>query len=293
MGSACHQGARSITGQPPGCSAGCLGGSYQCKAQQVALGAQQRRMLYLMVVQPLILIHMIYLFPNPTGGLGLPTAASLAGVPLFSTAPSAASSSLPMPGSIPPTFLSSLSSLLSTPIASPSTSSKLKPLVYSPALPPVPAKALEKIRANLYFDLKELLPDNAALLQRLQELSHLTALGSQPQSAVRLREINNPLTWIFCYLSFVAAKTESEETRDLIAYGQIILQLARRHGGPGWLTYDQQFRQQAAGGSLTPWREINNSLLSATVLAAQSETGTSPRRLFCTQCQGDGRPCLY
>ena len=195
-----------------------------------------------------------------------------------------------MPGSIPPTFLSSLSSLLSTPIASPSTSSKLKPLVYSPALPPVPAKALEKIRANLYFDLKELLPDNAALLQRLQELGHLTALGSQPQSAVRLREINNPLTWIFCYLSFVAAKTESEETRDLIAYGQIILQLARRHGGPGWL---QQFRQQAAGGSLTPWREINNSLLSATVLAAQSETGTSPRRLFCTQCQGDGRPCLY
>ena len=171
-------------------------------------------MLYLMVVQPLILIHMVYVFPNPTGGLGLQTAASLAGVPLFSTAPSAARSSLLMSGSIPPTFLSSLSSLLSTPIASPSTctSSKLKPLVYSPALPPVPTKALEKIRANLYFDLKELLPDNAALLQRLQELGHLTALGSQPQSAVRLREINNPLTWILCYLSFVAAKTESEET---------------------------------------------------------------------------------
>ena len=36
------------------------------------------------------------------------------------------------------------------------------------------------------------------------------------------------------------------------------------------MTYDQQFRQQAAGGSLIPWREINNLLLSATVLAAQA-----------------------
>ena len=165
--------------------------------------------------------------------------------------------------------------------------SKLKPLVYSPALPPVPAKALEKIRANAYFDLKELLPDNAALLQRLQELGHITTLTTQPNATVRLREINNPLTWIFCFLSFIAAKTDVEETRDLIAYAQIILQLARRHGGAGWLMYDQQFRQQAAGGALTPWREINNSLLSATVLTAQADAGAATRRLFCTQCQGD------
>ena len=82
---------------------------------------------------------MIYLFPNPTGGLGLPTAASQATVlhrPKCSEQLSADARIN--------TFLSSLSSLLSTPIASPSTSSKLKPLVYSPALPPVPAKALEK-----------------------------------------------------------------------------------------------------------------------------------------------------
>ena len=221
------------------------------------------------------------------GGPGLPPAVSLAGVPLFSLTPSTPAGSSAPSGSAPPSLLSSLSSLLSSPITSPAMTSKLKPLVYSPALPPVPAKALEKIRANAYFDLKELLPDNAALLQRLQELGHITTLTTQPNATVRLREINNPLTWIFCFLSFIAAKTDVEETRDLIAYAQIILQLARRHGGAGWLMYDQQFRQQAAGGALTPWREINNSLLSATVLTAQADAGAATRRLFCTQCQGD------
>ena len=77
--------------------------------------------------------------------------------------------------------ISSLSSLLSSPITSPSMSSKVKPLVYSPALPPVLAKVLEEIRAKICFILKELLLDNAALLQRLQELGHLTALGSHNQ----------------------------------------------------------------------------------------------------------------
>ena len=162
---------------------------------------------------------------------------------------------------------------------------KLKPLLYSPALPPIPAKALEKIRSDAYFDLKELLPDNAALLTRLQELGHIPAAAMPAHiSGLKLREINNPLTWVFTFLSFIAAKTTSEPTRDLVAYAQIVIQLAQRHGGLGWITYDQSFRQQMAGGAAVPWKEVNASLLSATVLAPQPECTT--RRLHCSFCQG-------
>ena len=218
-----------------------------------------------------------------------PSPASLASVPLFSASPSmVAPLSLPPAEAAPSPSITSLASLLAgPPPAALPVVAKTKPLVYSPALPPVPAKAMEKIRTDVYFDLKELLPDNAALLQRLQDLGNFAAAVSHSHSStVRLREINNPLTWVFCFLSFMAAKTDSEQTRDMIAYAQIIIQLARRHGGTGWLLYDQQFRQQAAGGAATPWREINNSLLSATVLAPQAEA-TGTRRLICAQCQGD------
>lgn len=117
-----------------------------------------------------------------------------------------------------------------------STLPKSKLLVYSLALSPIPAKALDKIYTGSYLDLKELLPDNAALLQHLQELGQV-----QQGSSVKLCEISNPLTWVFCFLSFMVAKSESKEARELISYAQIIVQMARRHRGSGWLLYDQNF----------------------------------------------------
>ena len=48
---------------------------------------------------------------------------------------------------------------------------KASPLILSSVLPPIPAKAVDRIRAGSFVDLKELLPDNMALLQRLQETS--------------------------------------------------------------------------------------------------------------------------
>ena len=176
----------------------------------------------------LSLLHVChcYTFVIAIGGPGLQPAVSLAEVPLFSLAPSLPAGLLTPSGLAPPFFLSSLSSLLSSPIISLAITTKLKQLVYSTALPPVPAKALEKIRANAYFDLKELLPDNAALLQHLQELRAHHDIDNSAQRCSMPERDNNPLTWILCFLSFIAAKTDVEETCDLIAYAQIILQLA-------------------------------------------------------------------
>lgn len=121
---------------------------------------------------------------------------------------------------------------------------------------------------------KEFLADNTMLLQRLTELSQAGAVpvASQPLfSSSRMREVSDPLTWAFCFLAFMAAKTEHEDTHQLAAYGMIILQLVRKHGGSGWLLYDRQFRLQQAAGAGLSWVEINSSLLAATALGQLSE----------------------
>ena len=58
-----------------------------------------------------------------------------------------------------------------------------------------------------------------------------------------------------------------EVTRNLVAYAQIVIQLSHNYGGSGWLVYDQHFPQQLAGGADLVRNNINNSLMSGTVLA--------------------------
>ena len=165
---------------------------------------------------------------------------------------------------------------------------KPQPLILSSALPPIPGKVVERIRAGLFVDLKELLPDNVALLQRLQEVSTGTQASAGGQS--RMRDIRDPLTWASSFMAFAAARSDVSETRDLLAYGQLILLLARKHGGLGWVAYDHQFRQQAAAGSSAPWSELNLSLMAATVFSTGGETPTRACSL-CFAADHSARDC--
>ena len=125
------------------------------------------------------------------------------------------------------------------------------------------------------MDFKEFLPDNAALIQRLQDLGQaghpLSTYAHTVASSSRLREVQDPLTWASCFLAFMAARVDHGEARELAAYGQIILHLARKHGGSGWIMYDKQFRQQRAAGALFPWTDINPSLMAATVFGPSGD----------------------
>ena len=115
---------------------------------------------------------------------------------------------------------------------------------------------MSKIKHGDYIDFKELLGDNISLLEKLQEVgnAHMTPLTAI-STASKLRSVKDPLSWAYCFLGFIAAKVEVPEARELAAYGQLVIHMARKHGGRGWLAYDTLFRQQRAAGSLLPWTD--------------------------------------
>ena len=211
----------------------------------------------------------------------LPPPQSLAAVPLFNPlTPTTGASTLPPAASVPSLAeIEALATQLAAPRSSAPPLKSQLPILLSPALPPIPARVVEKIRAGAFVEMRELLPDNVALLQRLQE----TSLPGHPPPAnpSRLRDIRDPLSWAACFMAFVAAKVDSPETRELMAYGKIIIALAQRHGGLGWAAYDALFRQQVAAGAEAAWSQLNPSLMAATVLGAAGEQSPRP----CSHCR--------
>ena len=221
--------------------------------------------------------------------MGLPPAASISSVPLLSASTpsplsviaSGVSGSGATPSSLP--VVPELSALLATPLPgliSQPSSSKSEPLIISPALPPIPARVVDRVQSGKFVDFKEFLADNVLLLQRLQELGMAGSVAPAMQPLVsgsRLREVTDPVSWASCFLAFLATKVEHKETRELAAYGMIVLQLASKHQGAGWRSYDRQFRQHQAAGAGLSWADLNPSLMAATVLGDGSG--------------GLGRPC--
>lgn len=145
-------------------------------------------------------------------------------------------------------------------------------LVLSPAAEPFPQKVVEKIRAGNFVELKELLPDNIALLNQLE-----TVQGSPPAmfgaARPRLREVQSLPTWCYCFLGYMAICTTDPATRDQLAYARLLIKEAQRHGGQGWLDYDRAFRQQAAADPSLRWNTWPSSFHDAGLSPARSISG--------------------
>ena len=217
---------------------------------------------------------------------GMPPPSSLAAVPLLSTlsAPAAAlgsQSSLLAQGARAPGALGSrsLSGWLAPCLASSTSSGSLlpapstpyaaaSPMVLASAFPPIPGKLVEKARSRKFVDLRELLPDNMRLKERLDTIHPLK--GLLPEGAMqrtRLREVKDLEA---CYLAIL---TPDSRTRDLFTYARLIMREARRAGGNGWLSYDSTFRQNAAVLPEVSWTTLDPSLHAATFLALRSGEG--------------------
>ena len=66
----------------------------------------------------------------------------------------------------------------------------------------------------------------------------------------------------------MTAEMNHSVTRDLLAYALAVVHLAPKHGDQGWLAYNTLFQQQLAVGAENQWKDINTTLLAATVLLA-------------------------
>ena len=138
---------------------------------------------------------------------------------------------------------------------------------FSIALEPVPARLLTRITSGQFIEMRDLLGDNIALSQRVEDAhssfpNYLLPASSRP----RLREVSSLPSWLYCFLTYVSVLSSDPVVRDRLTYARLIIREALRHGGRGWLDYDRLFRQQAALDSSIAWNAINTSLLASTVL---------------------------
>ena len=91
--------------------------------------------------------------------------------------------------------------------SAPSTPSSTKaahpqPFILSKASPPVPAKLVAKVQALQFVDMRELLPDNMALLERSSVLPQGTAPPSN--SSPKQRDIPSLTTWVCAFATYIA-----------------------------------------------------------------------------------------
>lgn len=58
---------------------------------------------------------------------------------------------------------------------------------------------MTKIRAGAFIDMKDMLPDNMALLKQLDNFS-----ADKTVSKAKLREIKTLTTWLYCFTAYIA-----------------------------------------------------------------------------------------
>lgn len=127
--------------------------------------------------------------------------------------------------------------------------------------------------------MRELLPDNIALAERLAALPSGLAQTKTPTE----REIGGEralLTWVSSFSSYIAivAEAHPERVADMLAYMRLVTREASKFGGTGWLTYDSVFRRNHEGPE-QQWNYLDASLHQV-YIANQRERVTLP----CKHC---------
>ena len=64
------------------------------------------------------------------------------------------------------------------------------------------------------MDLRELMPDNAALSKMLSEVGAVSAM----QAGSKIWEREDPLTWVFYFLALLAVLVEDSKAKEMAAY---------------------------------------------------------------------------
>ena len=153
-----------------------------------------------------------------------------------------------------------------------------KPFEMASSLSPIPAKLVKRIQALEFVEMRDLLPDNMALAERLEALPG-SRMG-QPQKNAEQWGIGLVIMWPSCFATYVAivSQTHPERTMEMLAYMRLMIREAHKHGGNGWLTYDAVFRRNKQGKDRA-WDVLDPSLHMAYI--AGQGTGL---RIPCKHC---------
>ena len=162
------------------------------------------------------------------------------------------------------------------------TSKAEEPMLLSILFPPIPGKLVNKIRDGSFVDMRDMLPDNMALLRQLDDVK-----SDKAASKAKLREVNSLPSWLYCFMAYMAVQTSDPHTRELLTYARLIIREALRVGGDGFLTYDRLFREHAAidKGRTLNWSTLEPGLHQATFIRQAGDNG-----MTCTLCKESDHP---
>ena len=123
------------------------------------------------------------------------------------------------------------------------------PYKVASSIAPIPGKLVSRIQALKFMEMRELLPDNIALAERLATLP----AGLAPPKPPGEREISGDkalMTWVSSFATYIAIVGEVHPNRvgNMLAYMRLIVHEAGKFGGNGWLTYDSV--PQKSGGTV-------------------------------------------
>ena len=138
------------------------------------------------------------------------------------------------------------------------------------SFPPIPGNLVRRIQSLEFVEMRDLLPDNIALAERLEALPSHRSTSKAPEA----REINALPTWVSAFSTYVAvvAAAHPGRTKEMLAYLRLLVREAQKYGGSGWITYDQVFRRNRTGPDAR-WDQLDPSLHIA-YITAQSDTPT-------------------
>ena len=146
------------------------------------------------------------------------------------------------------------------------------PFMLASSLPPIPDKLVRRIQSLEFVKIRDLLPDNNALGERLEALPSYTAHLKAPET----RNIGSLYTLVSAYSTYVAivAEVHPDRVKDMLAYMRLLVRDASKHGGRGWLTYDQVFCRNRAGTNQR-WDNLDPSLHISYIVSHNSPVAKS------------------
>ena len=166
---------------------------------------------------------------------------------------------------------------------------KLSTFKIASSIAPIPTKLVKKIQALEFIEMRELLPDNIALSERLAALPSALAQSKQPNE----REIGGDralATWVSSFSTYIAIVAEAHpaRVRDMLAYLRLVVREASKFGGTGWLTYDAVFRRNHEDPGES-WNYLD-AALHQVYIASQRDKVVAPCK-HCHECDHQASEC--